>query len=236
MYRNVRARILSATTEQKGIDLQACVASVHFVEWGEDAGDNVHIGFRAWDCVIHEGWVSRWSSSGVPVSLEAGDQKNVGRFSYSWTPHPYVDRDCWSDEYSDGDTHWRDSDERHSILPLWIWWILAPGPIQFFLELFHQHMDGEIQSQSVECAFVTENSEFTLINRTNNPLERFYRKMNDSFPTPHPTMTSFVGTIRMISIDNVTDLARITKGSMAKPVHLPVTVYPIPESYRSYMA
>ena len=83
-------------------------------------------------------------------------------------------------------------------------------------------------------SFVTENSEFTLIN--SNSLERFNRKMNDSFPTPHPTMTSFVETIRMISDDYVTDLARIAKGSMAKPVHLPVTVYPIPESYRSYMA
>ena len=85
-------------------------------------------------------------------------------------------------------------------------------------------------------SFVTENSEFTLINRTNNPLERFNRKMNDSFPTPHPTMTSFVETFRMIFDGCVTDLARIAKGSMAKPVHLPVTVYPIPESYRSYMA
>ena len=30
----------------------------------------------------------------------------------------------------------------------------TPGPIQFFLELFDQHMDGEIQSQSMECAFL----------------------------------------------------------------------------------
>ena len=84
-------------------------------------------------------------------------------------------------------------------------------------------------------SFATDNSEFTLINRTNNPLERFNRKMNDSFPTPHPTMTSFVETIRKISDDYVTDLARIAKGTMAKPVHLPVTIYPIPESYLSYM-
>ena len=85
-------------------------------------------------------------------------------------------------------------------------------------------------------SFNSENSEFILINRTNNPLERFICKMNDFFPTPHPTMTSFVETIRMISDDYVTDLARIAKGSMAKPVHLPVTVYPISESYRSHMA
>jgi hypothetical protein len=55
VYRNVRARILRAATEQKGIDLQACDASVHFVELEEDAGDNVHIGFRAWDYVFHKG-------------------------------------------------------------------------------------------------------------------------------------------------------------------------------------
>lgn len=58
---------------------------------------------------------------------------------------------------------------------------------------------------NVHC-FVTENSEFTLINRTNNPLERFNRKMNDSFPTPHHTMTSFVEIIRLISDYYVTDL------------------------------
>ena len=54
-------------------------------------------------------------------------------------------------------------------------------------------------------SFTYENSEFTLINRTNNPLERFNRKMNDSFPTPHPTKTSFVETIRQISDDYVND-------------------------------
>lgn len=60
-------------------------------------------------------------------------------------------------------------------------------------------------------SFVTENSEFKMINRTNNPLERFNRKMNDSFPTSHPTMTSFVETIREISDTYVSDLSRIAK-------------------------
>ena len=83
-------------------------------------------------------------------------------------------------------------------------------------------------------SFASENSEFTLINRTNNPLERFNRKMNDSFPTPHPTMTSFVETIRQISDDYVNDLTRIAKGTMCKPVHLPPTLYSIPESYRTF--
>ena len=39
---------------------------------------------------------------------------------------------------------------------------------------------------------------YWLINRTNNPLERFNRKTNDSFPTHHPTMMSFVEIIRWL--------------------------------------
>jgi hypothetical protein len=83
-------------------------------------------------------------------------------------------------------------------------------------------------------AFLRESSEFQLINRTNNPLERFNRKMNDSFPTPHPTMTIFVETIRTISDEYVDILSRIQKGTMTSPVHLPATMYSIPESYTQY--
>ena len=73
-----------------------------------------------------------------------------------------------------------------------------------------------------------------LVNRANNPLERFNRKMNESFPTPHAPMSRFVETIRKISEEYVSDLGRIQKGTMAKPVHLPVTVYEIPESYTNF--
>ena len=58
--------------------------------------------------------------------------------------------------------------------------------------------------------------------------------MNDSFPTPHPTMTSFVETIRQISDDYVNDLTRIVKETMCRLIHLPATVYSMPESYLTF--
>ena len=83
-------------------------------------------------------------------------------------------------------------------------------------------------------SFVSENAKFTLVNRTNNLLERFNRQMNEFFPTPHAPMSRFVETIRKIFEEYVSDLGRIQKGTMAKPVHLPVTVYEIPESYTNF--
>jgi MULE transposase domain len=83
-------------------------------------------------------------------------------------------------------------------------------------------------------SFISESADFTLVNRTNNPLERFNNKMNEAIPTPHAPMSRIVETIRAISEEYVTDLGRIQKGTMAKPVHLPVTMYEIPESYTTF--
>ena len=44
-----------------------------------------------------------------------------------------------------------------------------------------------------------EDSESILINRTNNPVERYNRTMNELLPTPHPTMVAFVSAIRQES-------------------------------------
>ena len=35
-----------------------------------------------------------------------------------------------------------------------------------------------------------------VINRTNNPLERFNRKLKNEFPVSHPSMAVFVNTIK----------------------------------------
>jgi hypothetical protein len=78
-------------------------------------------------------------------------------------------------------------------------------------------------------AFLQEDAEIMMINRTDNPLERFNRRMNQAFPTAHPTMQQFVVTIKGISKDYVYTLDRIAKGTMARPVHEPATIYPIPE-------
>ena len=46
-------------------------------------------------------------------------------------------------------------------------------------------------------------------NRTNNPLERYNRTLNDKFPTPHPSLLSFVTTIEEESCHQVTRLSDI---------------------------
>ena len=192
---------------------------MNFIEWGEDASDNVHIGFWAWHNVIPEGWVSYWSGCGVPVSLEAGDQKKVGIF-----PKNLIRMLIGTDGIMNIlHTHWGDCD-KGSILPLRIWWM------NYFIGTWMVRCNPRVWNVH---SLATENSEFWLINRTSNPLERINRKMNDSFPTPHPTLTSFVQTIRKISDHYVTDLAKITKGTTAI---IASNVYHIPESYRSYMA
>ena len=57
-------------------------------------------------------------------------------------------------------------------------------------------------------SFVSENAEFTLVNRTNNPLERLNRKINESFPTTtHAPMSRFIETICKISEEYVSDLS-----------------------------
>ena len=55
--------------------------------------------------------------------------------------------------------------------------------------------------------------ESILINRTNNPLERYNRIMNEHFSTPHPTMVNFVAVIRNEAINYVDTLECVKKGN-----------------------
>jgi len=48
-----------------------------------------------------------------------------------------------------------------------------------------------------------------IIARTNNPLERFNREMNDAFATPHPNMATFVTTIEQLSRRHVATLEAV---------------------------
>ncbi|GMF38592.1 unnamed protein product [Phytophthora fragariaefolia] len=48
--------------------------------------------------------------------------------------------------------------------------------------------------------------------RTNNPLERFNRVLNTRFPTPHPSMATFVTVIKQISAEYVQQLNDIPRG------------------------
>jgi hypothetical protein len=79
-----------------------------------------------------------------------------------------------------------------------------------------------------------ENPEDTLINKTNNALERFNRRLNDAFPTAHPSMSQFVEVIKEISVDYVEKLVQIKHGHLKAPIHQPVTMYSIPPDYVTF--
>jgi hypothetical protein len=78
-----------------------------------------------------------------------------------------------------------------------------------------------------------ETAEGRMINRTNNPLERFNRRLNTAFPTPDPTMMHFISAIQRISNEYVITLHRTKMGKTARTIHRPVTVHSIPTDYTS---
>jgi hypothetical protein len=74
-----------------------------------------------------------------------------------------------------------------------------------------------------------------MINRTNNPLERFNRTMNENFPTPHPSLLQFINVIKEISVSRHADLLLIARNDRAAPVHQPVRVEILPKDYTDWL-
>jgi len=73
-----------------------------------------------------------------------------------------------------------------------------------------------------------------LRNRTNNPLERYNRTLNEMFPTPHPTMTQFVSTIKGESQRFVEMLKDIEEMRQEPVKHKPVKIPHIPIQYEMF--
>jgi len=74
-----------------------------------------------------------------------------------------------------------------------------------------------------------------LVNRTNNPIERFNRAMNDKFPKAHPSMVEFVQAIKEESVRYVNLLRWIKAGRATPPEHQPFTLYIIPDAYHTFV-
>ena len=78
-----------------------------------------------------------------------------------------------------------------------------------------------------------ENGHDVLVNRTNNPLERFNRKLNENVPR-HPTVQIFVESIKAICNEYV-DLMRVIKLKKGrKSQHHPVVLPVIPTDFSSF--
>ena len=90
---------------------------------------------------------------------------------------------------------------------------------------FYIHIDKQ-----GEC-IREENGIDVLVNRTNNPLERFNRTLNERIPT-HPTMQSLVQILKEISCEYVAkmDLIKRKKGRRQNE-HAPVRIPLIPADF-----
>ena len=74
-----------------------------------------------------------------------------------------------------------------------------------------------------------------MINRTNNPLERFNRRINDSFKKgSRPNIVTFVVGIRDVSNCDRDTYIRVRDGHSKAPPHQPITCFQIPNSYISF--
>ncbi len=81
----------------------------------------------------------------------------------------------------------------------------------------------------------TEDGAPVMVNRTNNPLERFNRRMNEEIPS-HPTMQVFVEGIKRIANDYVDVMNSIKKARGKKIYHAPVHLPLIPKDFLIFKA
>ncbi|OWZ09267.1 hypothetical protein PHMEG_00018059 [Phytophthora megakarya] len=72
-----------------------------------------------------------------------------------------------------------------------------------------------------------------IVSRTNNPLERFNRKINAALPSPHPSLPAFVAMIQVLSqrhVDRIDDMAKCRAKKRPRrrniePVNLPESIF-----------
>ena len=94
-----------------------------------------------------------------------------------------------------------------------------------------------ITTWNIHSILEKENSDDILINRTNNPLERYNRRYNDLFPnTSQPHMIQWITKIKEDANEIVQQLKLIQSGRYGKQrAHQPPTIYPIPDDYHSFI-
>ena len=80
----------------------------------------------------------------------------------------------------------------------------------------------------------TPNARDNMVNRTNNPLERYNRTLNQAFPCAHPTMDHFVSTINKEARRYARLLLDIQRGHANPPTHAPVPTVVIPRAYHMF--
>jgi len=84
------------------------------------------------------------------------------------------------------------------------------------------NVNGDFDEETVE-----------IVNRTNNPLERYSRTLNEDFSHCHPSMDEFVTVIKKSSNDLYASLSTIQRGRKVANKRKAVTKYILPDDYVS---
>ena len=77
-----------------------------------------------------------------------------------------------------------------------------------------------------------------IIDRTNYPLERFNRRINEAcsvHSTKRPKMPAFVEMLKQICHEYVNQIEMIIGGQESRPIHEPVFILTIPVDYASFV-
>lgn len=75
-----------------------------------------------------------------------------------------------------------------------------------------------------------------VINRTNNPLERFNRALHEEFPKKHPSMATYVETIKYVSAKYAIDIKQVSQNpNTMVPNHQAVPYSDVPNEYYNYL-
>ena len=88
--------------------------------------------------------------------------------------------------------------------------------------------------QDWNCNEIVENSDTTMVNRTNNPLERYNSTLQDAFERNHPSLETFVTTIKRESIRMVQKIEDKRNKHDVPPEHNDLNYPQIPDSYHQY--
>jgi hypothetical protein len=70
-----------------------------------------------------------------------------------------------------------------------------------------------------------------LINRTNNPMERYNRALNDKFPTAHPSAVDLVEVLKRDAEEFLLTMNDIRKTRKKMQEHKPVDIPSVPNDY-----
>ena len=100
-----------------------------------------------------------------------------------------------------------------------------------FWTYFKKQWLNKIPTWNVHAATTVK---LNLNDRTNNGLERFNRVLNNTFPTPHPNVMTFVGGIESLSRDYVKKMDDIRNGRSKAPQRDACTIPDIPRKYNDF--